>query len=136
MSDKLGNISNVIIVIALVAALALPVIWAEGFIQIQTEVTKANVPGHMRFCKTDADCTYVDTSCGSCCKYIGIHRGYADIYDLREKAPACREYTGEQCSCTSDETLPVCKQGVCLLKRDKDQEYPDEEEPAQSTAPN
>jgi hypothetical protein len=110
--------------------------WAEGFIQIQTQVTKANVPGHMRFCKTDADCTYVDTSCGSCCVNIGIHRGYEDIYYLREKTPACREFTGNQCSCTSDETLPVCKQGVCLLRKDrsKSMDAP-EEEPAQSTAP-
>ena len=78
-----------------------------------TATDSASVPENMRQCERDDDCSFVETSCSSCCQFKGINKkNEKDFYATLLK-PACSDYTGPVCDCAGDLVFPVCKNGHC-----------------------
>ncbi len=64
-------------------------------------------------CSEDADCTLVDTDCGSCCQYAPIAVDHVDAY-LAEYQARCEGYPSV-CMCLTEEPIPRCVETQCEL---------------------
>ena len=76
---------------------------------------EAEVPQYMRTCKTDSDCTYVETFCSSCCGYVGINKDFEKTYYNEIYSTTCKDYHGGVCDCVGP-TKPVCLKGTCEVQ--------------------
>ena len=70
----------------------------------------------LRMCESDADCTVVETSCGSCCNYSGIRKDAIKKFKKKSYRVQCESYDGPECDCKSPEMTAVCSNGLCTAK--------------------
>ena len=101
-------IAGIILILFATSALASPVM----------DKSEVPVPDHMRVCKVDDDCTFVETLCSSYCGDVGINKKFKKIFYDQNYANFCSGYKGPVCDCISDFTVPVCRKGVCELIED------------------
>jgi hypothetical protein len=104
-----GAVVLVALVVAVFVALALMPARRAAVIEAVA------VPGDMRVCRADADCGLVETTCSSCCGYVGINRAFEQAYYEQVYAPACDGYDGAVCDCITPRVVPACRQGLCEL---------------------
>jgi hypothetical protein len=98
----------------LVTALVLAI--AATILSFQTTATERTpVPAEMRACAVDADCTYVETACSSCCRYVGINRNFTKAFKDDHHGPACTGYSGPVCECYPRDVAAVCRAGTCVV---------------------
>lgn len=102
--------------VAVVVFVALAVMPARQAAVIESVL----VPGEMRACRADADCVYVETTCSSCCGYVGINRAFEQAFYEQLYAPACEGYGGAVCECIALHVVAVCRQGLCELTDPRD----------------
>jgi len=81
--------------------------------------TIISVPDTMLSCTKNEDCSYVETSCSSCCHYKGVRADQVDLFYNQELYPACESYSGAVCDCIAEDMYPVCMKGRCKLRPPK-----------------
>ena len=106
-----GYAAGVVVAVVVAVSVTLALMPARRAAVIEA----APVPADMRACRADADCGLVETTCSSCCGYVGINRAFEQAYYEQVYAPACAGYDGAVCECITPRVIPVCRQGLCEL---------------------